>query len=164
MFEVIGTMRGLGFRNDRTRFDIEFPTRNHLKVFLARLINKRRLQLEKGLTDLHSMNTTAIISSTDYCETNVVSKLCKSVFTPRQGEGGRDDHGTFSRQSPARNTNGGFSAFVNNSPRRNKNKSGIPGAQSTNSRWGTFNKNNNDEDVKLDREVVMSTWIDEVEL
>ena len=43
MFDLIGTMKGLGLRQDRVRFDIEFPTRCHLKVFLAKLITKRRL-------------------------------------------------------------------------------------------------------------------------
>ena len=69
MFKLIGTMKDLGLRkkksgsttmNSATAFgkkekpyDIEFPTRNHLKVFLARVIVKRRKQLEKGLCDLH---------------------------------------------------------------------------------------------------------------
>ena len=44
MFNLIGTMKGLGLRKETARFDIEFPTRNHLKVFLARLIVKRRRQ------------------------------------------------------------------------------------------------------------------------
>ena len=42
MFQLISTMKGLGLRKDRVRFDIEFPTRNHLKVFLTKLIVKRR--------------------------------------------------------------------------------------------------------------------------
>ena len=91
MFKMIGTMKGLGLRKDTVRFDIEFPTRNHLKVFLARMIVKRRRQLEKGLCDLHLQNSTAIISSTDYCDDNVVSHLCKNIFTPRQGSGGHHE-------------------------------------------------------------------------
>ena len=42
MFRLIGTIKGLGFRNEKVKYDIEFPTRNHLKVFLANLIKKRR--------------------------------------------------------------------------------------------------------------------------
>ena len=84
MFDLIGTMRALGLRKNNVRFDIEFPTRNHLKVFLARLIVKRRRQLDKNLCDIHQQNSTAIISSTDYCEETVVSHLCKNIFTPRQ--------------------------------------------------------------------------------
>ena len=44
MFKLISTMRSLGFRSEKVKFDIEFPTRNHLKVMLARLIIKRRRQ------------------------------------------------------------------------------------------------------------------------
>ena len=51
MFKLISTMKGLGFRKDRVRFDIEFPTRNHLKVFLTRLIVKRRKQARLNIRD-----------------------------------------------------------------------------------------------------------------
>ena len=53
MFELIGTMKGLGLRKDTVRFDIEFPTRNHLKVFLSRLITKRKRQMEMQIEDIH---------------------------------------------------------------------------------------------------------------
>ena len=53
MFELIGTMMGLGLRKDTVRFDIEFPTRNHLKVFLSRLITKRKRQMEMQIEDIH---------------------------------------------------------------------------------------------------------------
>ena len=87
MFKLINSMRGLGLQRETARFDIEFPTRNHLKVFLARLIYKRRLMQERGMQLDHlSMNNTAIISSTDYCEEKIVSGLCKSVFNHRESE------------------------------------------------------------------------------
>ena len=68
MFRLLGTVKGLGFRNERVKYDIEFPKRSHLKVFLAKLISKRRMQQFRGLTDLSEHNSTAIISSTDNCE------------------------------------------------------------------------------------------------
>ena len=86
MFETIDTMKSLGLRNDRVRYDIEFPTRNHLKVFLTKLIMKRRRQIDRDMTDLASQTNTAVISSTDYCEDKIVSHLCKNIFTPRQGK------------------------------------------------------------------------------
>ena len=82
MFRLIGTMRSLGFRSERCKFDIEFPTRNHLKVFLARLIAKRRRQVRNDMCDLSSQQNTSIISSTDYCDPDVVSALCKAL-SPR---------------------------------------------------------------------------------
>ena len=42
MLKLIGTIKGLGFRSEKVKYDIEFPTRNHLKIFLAKLIKKRR--------------------------------------------------------------------------------------------------------------------------
>ena len=68
MFRLLGTIKGLGFRKEKVKYDIEFPTRSHLKVFLAKLISKRRKQQRRGLTDLSDQNSTAIISSTDNCE------------------------------------------------------------------------------------------------
>ena len=52
MFKLIDSMRSLGFRSERCKFDIEFPTRNHLKGFLARLIAKRRRQIKNDMRDL----------------------------------------------------------------------------------------------------------------
>ena len=86
MFRLLGTIKGLGFRNERVKYDIEFPTRNHLKVFLSKLIKKRRHQQEKGIYDLNVQQSTAIISSTDNCEEEIVSHLCKNMFTPRENE------------------------------------------------------------------------------
>ena len=132
-------MRGLGFRNDKVRFDIEFPTRNHLKVFLAKLIAKRRRQLEAGLCDIASQSSTAIISSTDYCEDKVVSHLCKSVFTPRHGDAGILGAETSGRQSPAKfagSHGGGFSNYAG-SPSRYRNRSiGAGGQSGTTRRYG----------------------------
>lgn len=54
MFKLMGTIRPLGLRQSNCRFDIQFPTRSHLKVFITRLIMKRRIQLSMGDTDLHS--------------------------------------------------------------------------------------------------------------
>lgn len=86
MFRLIGSIKGLGFRSEKVKYDIEFPTRNHLKVFLANLIKKRRRQQAQGLHDLSQQNSTAIISSTDNCEEQIVSHLCKNMFTPRDDE------------------------------------------------------------------------------
>ena len=52
MFKLIGAVKGLGFRTEKVKYDIEFPTRNHLKVFLAKLIKKRRHMQVKGMYDL----------------------------------------------------------------------------------------------------------------
>ena len=89
MFRLMGTLRSLGFRSEKARFDIEFPTRNHLKVFLTRLIMKRRKQRDSGL--LYEMltiaqNNTTIISSTDNCEENIISSSCKSMFSQLEAE------------------------------------------------------------------------------
>ena len=46
MHELLQSMRSLGLRPNSNRYDIEFPTRNHLKVFLMKLITKRRRQLK----------------------------------------------------------------------------------------------------------------------
>lgn len=111
MFKLINTMRGLGLQRERGRFDIEFPTRNHLKVFLARLIHKRRLQSERGMCDdLINQHNIAIISSTDYCEEKIVSGLCKSVFTPRDDETNIARHldNNSNRFSPNRRLPGGM--------------------------------------------------------
>ena len=81
MFELINSMRGLGFRSEKARFDIEFPTRNHLKVMLARLIAKRRKQAKLGIYSMTELGSTSVISSTDFCDEKVVSALCK-VMTP----------------------------------------------------------------------------------
>ena len=42
MFELLRSMKSLGLRNDKAKYDIEFPTRNHLKAFMMKLILKRR--------------------------------------------------------------------------------------------------------------------------
>ena len=86
MFRLIGTMKGLGFRGEKARYDIEFPTRNHLKVLLAKLISKRRKQHARGLIDLTEHNSTAIISTTDHCEEQLVSHRCKNMFGQRENE------------------------------------------------------------------------------
>ena len=85
MFKLIDTMKPMGFRSEKVRFDIEFPTRNHLKFFLAKLITKRRKQEQLGMFDPSELGTTSIISSTDFCDNKVISALCK-VMTPRDGE------------------------------------------------------------------------------
>ena len=113
MFKLIGTMRGLGFRSEGVRFDIEFPTRNHLKVFLARLITKRRRQMQVGLVDLSTQNSTAIISSTDYCDEKVVSALCKALY-PRHGDA--PDNSTRMKYAGVTGMSG-FSGYANPSMR-----------------------------------------------
>lgn len=40
MFNLIATLKPLGIREDNTPFDLEFPTRNQLKCFLAKQITK----------------------------------------------------------------------------------------------------------------------------
>lgn len=85
MFKLISTMRGMGFRSEKRSFDIEFPTRNHLKVMLARTISKRRKWAQMGLFDVSDQENTSVISSTDFCDEKIVSALCK-VMTPKDGE------------------------------------------------------------------------------
>lgn len=87
MFKLLSTMRNLGFSRNTIRFDIEFPTRNHLKVMLASLIAKRRKQLKsKKLIDMSDKGgRITLISSTDFCDKKDVSALCK-VMTLKDGE------------------------------------------------------------------------------
>ena len=81
MFKLLETVRPLGLRGIRARFDIEFPVRDNLKVFLAKLISKRRMLKKHGMVDIASMSSTAIISSTDNCAGNQVSSSCKSIIS-----------------------------------------------------------------------------------
>ena len=53
MFKMISSVKTLGIRGD-IQYDIEFPTRNQLKVFLAQHISKYRAQLKKGVIDMDS--------------------------------------------------------------------------------------------------------------
>ena len=81
MFNLIATLKPLGIREDDTPFDLEFPTRNQLKCFLAKQITKQRKQLRQGHLNKDSIeHDVAIISSTDFQAGTAVSSQCKSIY------------------------------------------------------------------------------------
>ena len=53
MFKTLASLRNLGIRGEM-QYDIEFPTKNQLKVFLAKKITKYRMQIRKGIIDSDS--------------------------------------------------------------------------------------------------------------
>ena len=53
MFKMVSSVKPLGIRGD-IQYDIEFPTRNQLKVFLAQHISKYRAQQRRGVLDTDS--------------------------------------------------------------------------------------------------------------
>ena len=112
---------------------------------LTKLIMKRRMQVEKGMTNLAMYNSTTIISSTDYCEENVVSHLCKNIFTPRLNE--MEDI-----VSPRL-------SLKQNSVSPSK-RVGMGQMRST----GFPRRKKQEEEVKLEQEVIISMWLDEIDL
>ena len=161
MFKLISTMRGLGFRSEKVKFDIEFPTRNHLKLMLARLISKRRRQVQFGMFDMSEQGSTAIISSTDFCDEKVVSALCK-VMQP--GESEREDLLTtqpFNRFGAT--TTNGFGQTTSGGSRFAGISSGVGVAAAT-SRRKQLELEKEMQSRNLEQEIVMSTWINEIDL
>ena len=69
MFKLMATLKPFGIRDKNTNFDLVFPTRNQLKLYLARLITKQRKQIRQGFLDDDSAepnNRISILSSTDF--------------------------------------------------------------------------------------------------
>ena len=42
MFKLMATLKPFGLRDNQINFEIEFPSRNQLKLYLARLVTKQR--------------------------------------------------------------------------------------------------------------------------
>ena len=90
MFQLMATLRPLGIRDNAPKFDLEFPSRNQLKCFLAQQITKERKQLRQGYLDADSVeHDISIISSTDFTPGTTVSTSCKRMYkhTPASKEG-----------------------------------------------------------------------------
>ena len=86
MFRLMGSLRPLGLRSANIKFDIQFPTRSQLKLFLTKLIMKRRKQLASGQIDLQAQNCISIISSTDSYGENTVSHACRNMVPMHETE------------------------------------------------------------------------------
>ena len=88
MFKLMETLRPLGIRDKNTKFDIVFPSRNQLKLYLARLIAKQRKQLRQGFLDDDSTepyNRKTILSSTEFMEDKVISQQSMSLYASQLG-------------------------------------------------------------------------------
>lgn len=80
MFKLLKTLKPLGIRDNTLRPDIEFPTRNQLKCFLAKQISKERKQLRQGFLDKDGgEHQLSIISSTDFLPDTAVTSNCKTI-------------------------------------------------------------------------------------
>ena len=102
MFKLMETLRPLGIRDKKTNFDIVFPSRNQLKLYLARLIAKQRKQLRQGFLDDDSTepnNRKTILSSTEFMEDKVISEQSMSLYASQLGIKHKSPRETIKKQN-----------------------------------------------------------------